>query len=289
MRKKSNLQPSSNSNNHESLESVLDQNVHVQNLVQESAEELSSVNAGIKEEIANQGCPTGFENAFEKSEAVEGKVQDASDKLSVVNNAIKGEIEERQILERKLVAATEQGEVDHRAALHDPLTDLPNRALFLDRLEHGFQRAKRHGWSLVVMFVDLDDFKVINDTYGHETGDKVLKVIAGRLVEGMRGEDTVSRHGGDEFLILINEAPESAAVALIAKKLIGIIQSPYDIPSRDIAVSGVIQASIGIASFPQHGSTPKSLISSADRAMYVAKRSKSGYSFAVLSRSDDDS
>ena len=110
------------------------------------------------------------------------------------------------------------------------------------------------------MFVDLDDFKVINDTYGHETGDKVLKVIAGRLVEGMRGEDTVSRHGGDEFLILINEAPESAAVALIAKKLIGIIQSPYDIPSRDIAVSGVIQASIGIASFPQHGSTPKSLI-----------------------------
>ena len=89
--------------------------------MQESAEELSSVNAGIKEEIANQGCPTGFENAFEKSEAVEGKVQDASDKLSVVNNAIKGEIEERQILERKLVAATEQGEVDHRAALHDPL------------------------------------------------------------------------------------------------------------------------------------------------------------------------
>jgi diguanylate cyclase len=194
MRNESSLQLSPSSDKQESLESVLDQNVHIQNLVQESAEELSSVNAGIKEEIANQVCPSGFEHALEKSEVVEGKVQDASDKLAVVNLAIKGEIEEREVLDRKLAAVTEQGEVDWRAAMHDSLTDLPNRALFYDRLEHGFQQAKRHGWSLAVMFIDLNDFKVINDTYGHEAGDRVLQVIAGRLVEGTRGEDTVSRY-----------------------------------------------------------------------------------------------
>ena len=281
MRNESSLKLSPNYDEEGSLASALDQNVHVQNLVQESAEELSSVNAGIKVEIANQVCPPGFEHALEKSEAVEGKVQEASDKLSVVNQAIKGEIEERGILEQKLAAVTEQGEVDRRAAMHDFLTDLPNRALFYDRLEHGFQQAKRHGWSLAVLFVDLDDFKVINDTYGHEAGDKVLQVIAGRLVEGMRGEDTVSRHGGDEFLILIYEAPEPAAVSLIAEKLIKAIQMPCDIRSGDITVSRIIQASIGIAICPQHRASADSLVSDADRAMYVAKRSKSGYSFAL--------
>ena len=281
MRNESSLQNSSNCDKQESLASVLDQNLHVQSLVQESAEELSSVNAGIKEEIANQVCPPGFEHALEKSEAVEGKVQDASDKLSVVNLAIEAEIEEREVLDRKLAAVTAQGEVDRRAAMHDSLTDLPNRALFYDRLEHGFQQAKRHGWSLAVMFVDLDDFKVINDTYGHEAGDGVLKVIAGRLVECTRGEDTVSRHGGDEFVILINEAPELAAVSLIAEKLITAIQMPCDILSSNITVSRIIQASIGIAIYPQHGADADSLISDADRAMYVAKRSKSGYCFAT--------
>ena len=140
MRNESSLQLSPNHDKQESLASALDQNVHVQNLVQESAEELSSVNAGIKEEIANQVCPPGFEHALEKSEAVEGKVQDASDMLAVVNLAIKGEIEEREVLDQKLAAVTEQGEVDRRAAMHDSLTALPNRALFSDRLETGFSR-----------------------------------------------------------------------------------------------------------------------------------------------------
>ena len=186
--------------------------------MKESAEELSSVNAGIKEEIANQDSPSGLEDALEKSEAVEGKVQDASDKLSVVNLALKDEIEERNSLEGKLAAVTEQGKADRRAALHDLLTDLPNRALFYDRLEHAFLQAKRHGWTLAVMFVDLDNFKLINDTYGHEAGDRVLQVIAERLKEGTRGDDTVSRHGGDEFVILIKEVQEETDISLIAKK-----------------------------------------------------------------------
>ena len=262
------------------LTKVLVQSEHIENLVKESAEELSSVNAGIKEEIANQDSPSALEVALEKSEAVEGKVQDASDKLSVVNLALKEEIEERHLLEGKLAAVTEQGKADRRAALHDLLTDLPNRALFYDRLEHAFLQAKRHGWTLAVMFVDLDNFKLINDTYGHEAGDRVLQVIAERLKEGTRGDDTVSRHGGDEFVILINEVREETNISLIAEKILSRIQAPFNVPTRDVTITPIIQASMGIAVFPKHGATADSLISCADRAMYVAKRTRSGHSFA---------
>jgi len=262
------------------LTKVLVQSEHIENLVKESAEELSSVNAGIKEEIANQDSPSALEVALEKSEAVEGKVQDASDKLSVVNLALKEEIEERHLLEGKLAAVTEQGKADRRAALHDLLTDLPNRALFYDRLEHAFLQAKRHGWTLAVMFVDLDNFKLINDTYGHEAGDRVLQVIAERLKEGTRGDDTVSRHGGDEFVILINEVREETNISLIAEKILSRIQAPFNVPTRDVTITPVVQASMGIAVFPKHGATADSLISCADRAMYVAKRTRSGHSFA---------
>jgi diguanylate cyclase (GGDEF)-like protein len=130
------------------------------------------------------------------------------------------------------------------------------------------------------MFVDLDDFKIINDTYGHEAGDRVLQVIAERLKEGTRGEDTVSRHEGDEFVILIKEVREETDISLIAKKILAMIQTPCDIRTRDVRITRIIQASMGIAVFPQHGVTAGSLISGADRAMYVAKRTRSGYSFA---------
>jgi len=275
-----NKQSSENGASQPSLTSVLEQSEHVENLVKESAEELSSVNAGIKEEIANQNSPSGLEDALEKSEAVEDKVQDASDKLSVVNLALKDEIEERHTLEDRLAAVTEQGQADRRAALHDVLTDLPNRALFCDRLEHAFLQAKRHGWKLAVMFVDLDDFKIINDTYGHAAGDKVLQVIAERLKEGTRGDDTVSRYGGDEFVILINEVREETDISLVAEKILSLIQAPCDIRACDVTTTRIIQASMGIAVFPQHGATADSLISDADRAMYVAKRNNSKYSFA---------
>jgi diguanylate cyclase (GGDEF)-like protein len=274
------MQSSENRDAQPSLTNVLVQSEHVENLVKESAEELSSVNAGIKGEITNQGSPPGLEDALEKNEAVEGKVQDASDKLSVVNLALKDEIEVRHALEGKLAAVTEQGEVHRRAALHDPLTGLPNRALFYDRLEHAFLQAKRHGWTLALMFVDLDDFKTINDTLGHETGDRVLQVIAERLKEGLRGDDTVSRHGGDEFLILVNEVREDTNISSIAEMILAKIQAPCDIRTRDVIMIRIISASMGIAVFPRHGATADSLISGADRAMYVAKRTKSGYSFA---------
>jgi diguanylate cyclase len=113
-----------------SLTHVLVKFEHVEALVKESAEELSTVNADIKQELANQGSLPGVENALQKSKAVEDKVQEASDRLSDVNQALKGEVKKRHVLEGKLAAVKEQGEVDRHAAFHDVLTGLPNRALF---------------------------------------------------------------------------------------------------------------------------------------------------------------
>ncbi len=263
-----------------SLPDVLLQSEQVGSLVKESAEELASVNAGIKAEIVNQGSPLGLESALEKSEAVQEKVQEASDKLSDINIALKEEVDERHKLEGKLAEVTEQSKADRHASLHDRLTDLPNRALFYDRLEHAFLYSKRHSCAFAVMFVDLDDFKIINDTYGHEAGDRVLQLTAERLKESIRGDDTVCRHGGDEFNILINEVRKETDISLIAQKILAKIQAPCDILIRNVVVTQKVRASMGIAVFPQHGTTADSLIAGADQAMYVAKRARSGYSFA---------
>ena len=128
--------------------------------------------------------------------------------------------------------------------------------------------------------MDLDDFKIINDTYGHDAGDKVLQTIAERLKENTRGEDTVSRHGGDEFMVLINEVQEEKEISLVAENLIKKIQAPCNINTGDHTFSRSIVASIGISIFPKDGATADILVTTADKAMYVAKRNKSGYSFA---------
>ena len=100
-------------------------------------------------------------------------------------------------------------EVSHRAE-HDPLTELPNRVLLLDRFEQAIASAKRHGSRLALLFMDLNEFKQINDTHGHGTGDQVLKLVAQRLASSVREADTVSRHGGDEFLILLTEVSQAS-------------------------------------------------------------------------------
>ena len=184
-------------------------------------------------------------------------------------------------LEGQLAAVTEQGAVDRHAAFHDVLTGLPNRALFNDRLEHGIAQARRHGWALAVMFVDLDEFKIINDTHGHDIGDFVLRTIALRLKAETRSDDTVSRLGGDEFLYLLMEVRDEKDVTLIAEKIIKSVQAPCDIVVDQVTLVVSVKASIGIAVFPKAGDTPEVLIKSADTAMYEAKKTKSGYSFAA--------
>lgn len=265
-----------------SLNKVLDQSEHIKNLVVEAAEELSSVNTVLKQEITERNLPPGVENAIEKSAAVEGKVEEASEKLSVVNLALRSEVKQRHVLENQLAAVTEQGEADRHAALHDILTGLPNRALFNDRLEHGLAQVARHGGTLAVMFVDLDDFKIINDTHGHDVGDDVLQIIARRLKENARSDDTVSRFGGDEFLCLLMEFRDEQDISQIAQKIIKSIQAPCNVNKPSFTINPSVKASIGIAVFPKNGTTAEMLIKSADAAMYQAKSTKSGYSFAKL-------
>jgi diguanylate cyclase (GGDEF)-like protein len=262
------------------LTQVLGQSEHVRELLEQSAAELSSANTGIRHELANSDRLPGMESALDKNEAVTRKLQDAFEKLTAVNQALHIEIRDRTMVDHQLAAAVEQEEGARHAALHDNLTGLPNRALFKDRLEHGIAQAKRHRWILAVMFVDLDNFKSINDTYGHQAGDAVLQTVAKRLAHNTRNEDTVSRYGGDEFLYLLTPLHEQKDIAMIAAKILKAIQAPCDVRVRDVIVNPCLDASIGISVFPMDGASAAALIKRADQAMYEAKKNKSGFAFA---------
>jgi diguanylate cyclase (GGDEF)-like protein len=262
------------------LTQVLWQSEHIQELIKQSAEELSSANAAIKLELANSDPLPKVNSALEKNEAVSRKLQEASESLTAVNQALQIEIRERTMVDHQLAAAVEQEEGARQAALHDNLTGLPNRSLFKDRLEHGIAQAKRHRWILAVMFMDLDNFKSINDTYGHQAGDAVLRTVAMRLAHNTRNDDTVSRYGGDEFLYLLTPLHEHKDIAVIAAKILKAIQAPCDVLVSDGIVSLRLEVSIGISVFPQDGASVAALIKRADEAMYGAKENKSGFAFA---------
>lgn len=199
--------------------------------------------------------------------------------LATARLALKNEVTKRERLERQLSIAKKNEEVARHAAFHDSLTALPNRALFNDRLEHGIAQAKRHQRTLVVMFIDLDKFKDINDTYGHTVGDKVLIEAANRLNKFTREADTVCRQGGDEFLYLLFEIKSETDATVIAEKIIRTLSEPCRIEMDNVVVNPGIMPSIGIAIFPKDGDTPEALIKSADGAMYRAKRDNTGYAF----------
>jgi len=262
------------------LTQVLGQSEHTHELIRQSAEELSSVNTGIKHELANSGPLPGVKSALDKNEAVTSKLQHASAGLTTVNQALRIEVRDRTMVDHQLAAALEQAQGSSHAALHDNLTGLPNRVLFEDRLEHGIAQARRHRWTLAVMFVDLDKFKSINDTYGHQAGDAVLQTVAMRFVHNTRSEDTVSRVGSDEFLYLLTPLYEPKDIAMIAAKILKAIQAPCDLRVGDVIVHPCLDASIGISVFPKDGVSAAALIQRADGAMYVAKVNKSGFAFA---------
>ena len=262
------------------MSQALGKSERVADIISECASELSSLNAGLKRELGDRELVPAVKDALEASEVVEDKVQDASEKIAIVNQALKKEVHERQLLEAQLAAVTEQNEQAHHASLHDPLTGLPNRALFNDRLEHGLAYSTRHGLTFAVMFMDLDNFKAINDAHGHDVGDMVLTTVAARLKDATRDEDTVCRHGGDEFLYIMMNVRDAADVALIARRIITAVQAPCEMRVRDQAIELVVRASIGIALFPHDGNSADALLDSADKAMYRAKRAHSGYAFS---------
>ncbi len=161
-------------------------------------------------------------------------------------------------------------------ALHDHLTLLPNRVLFKDRLEVSMVQAKRQRVSVGVMFIDLDRFKLVNDTYGHAEGDKLLKSVAQRLSRCIRTSDTLARQGGDEFTILLPDLTNSEDAAVIAEKIRDEFKSPFTVVGQDFRAS----ASIGISIFPYDGESADTLLKNADIAMYKAKADgKNGHKF----------
>ena len=161
-------------------------------------------------------------------------------------------------------------------ATHDPLTGLPNRTLFSDRLHHALLLASRSNTKIAVMFIDLDGFKSINDAFGHEMGDQVLKRIAQRLNNCVRKSDTIARFSGDEFTLIIENITNSNAAALIAAKILKQLSIPLMEHDQQITIT----ASIGISIYPTDGKDEKSLLKKADEAMYQVKNTtKNGYRF----------
>jgi len=165
---------------------------------------------------------------------------------------------------------TERKQLEERLAhqaLHDTLTGLPNRVLLLDRLAHAMQRNSRSKHHTAVLFVDLDRFKKVNDGAGHDAGDEVLRVVARRLVKGVRQHDTVARYGGDEFVVVAEELHWPDAAVDVATRILAAASTPIPHSSGEISVS----ASVG-GTVATDGRTPEEVLRNADTAMYEAKQ-----------------
>ena len=176
-------------------------------------------------------------------------------------------------------AKESQDKLDHLAH-HDPLTALPNRLLFNDRLQHALQRATRDGEQLALLFIDLDRFKNVNDTLGHHIGDELLKQVARALLERLREGDTLARLGGDEFIVLLENVGSHYGPAHVAEKLVQMFDQPFQVAGHELFVT----CSVGISLFPDDASDLNMLIRNADVAMYQAKaRGRNGYSFYMPS------
>jgi diguanylate cyclase (GGDEF)-like protein len=155
-----------------------------------------------------------------------------------------------------------------RSSQRDALTDTPNRALMLDRLESAIAFARRHATRTALLFIDLDHFKGINDSLGHAVGDEVIKLAARQLEAAVRASDTVSRHGGDEFLVLLAEVADEFSAAHVARKILRALDMTNIVGGHVVRLS----ASVGIAMYPEDGDDPETLIRRADAAMYDAKK-----------------
>lgn len=203
--------------------------------------------------------------------------------LSLVMDALRKEIDHRRELEEqvahlraRLAAVSAEAKHARHCALHDELTGVANRTLFMDRLHHSLIEARRHSRHVALLFVDLDGFKQVNDSLGHDAGDQLLVTVARRLSATLRAEDTVGRFGGDEFVCLFQDVPDRSHLARLAIKLGAAISSPCSVGGHRVQ----IRASIGIAVSPRDGAMADALLKAADAAMYRAKISGQGHAFA---------
>ena len=279
---------------------ALEQSREVKAKVEQWAGDITAANGAVEARISAGATTVSAPKALAAGRQVESKVQEVAGDLQKVTETLSQGIEELKQLEghlaesraaladseAALAASTEAEKKALEQALHDSTTGLPNRDLFDIRLEQAMSMAERHGWTLAVMFLDLDRFKRINDEHGHAAGDSVLREVASRLLEHVRGEDTVCRNGGDEFLYLLVNPQGDDNIARIACKLMERICEPLPAAGRQLTV----RASVGISVYPHCARTADELVRSADAAMYRAKRRQSGYAFAeVAARGRADS
>lgn len=234
----------------------------------EDAAELREGKATAREEAA-----TAREQDIRAGETLQTASDDHMQMLQQANaHLVTATIEAHKLTEQVEAAKVE---LDHLAH-HDVLTDLPNRILLQDRLSQAIEVARRQCRQLAVMFMDLDGFKHINDSLGHAVGDGLLQSVAQRLVACVRHSDTVSRQGGDEFVLLLPYIEHAEDAARSAQKMLTALALPYQIDGNDLHIS----VSIGISIYPDDGQDVETLIKCADTAMYVAKENgRSNYKF----------
>lgn len=191
------------------------------------------------------------------NEVLEAQVSARTSDLETANKKLREDLEERKRVEQSV----------RYMAHHDALTGLPNRTLFRDRLAHAMTQADRHNQVLAVMFLDLDRFKAINDTLGHNAGDQLLVVAADRLRACVRDGDTVARLGGDEFTVIVEDILEPQDAAVVAQKIIDTLSQPFHLQGHEVFIS----ASVGITVYPHDDRETDNLLRNADAAMYQAK------------------
>lgn len=212
---------------------------------------------------------TGLDDEAIGVTALKKGVQDYLVKGQVDGNVLWRSI--RYSIERKLAE-----DKIHQMAYYDPLTALPNRILFTDRVNLAIAHAHRKKHMLALMFLDLDRFKLVNDTFGHTTGDQLLRIVADRLRDSMREDDTISRIAGDEFTVLLSGIAEAEVAVNIAKKILKALSRPITIYNHEIFIT----VSIGISIYPNDGINAENLLKNADASMYKAKENgKNTYCF----------
>ncbi len=267
-----------------SLKRALTRSKKIKKTVRQAATDLSLVNEALNQEEEANTSEHTIQLAITQNEVVEHNVAQAAEDLKQVNAELATELAERVVIESELADTKIElaDALDHlsksrvnekearQIALQDPLTGLPNRIQFDQRLEQGLSQAKRRGGGLAILFIDIDNFKNINDTYGHDMGDKVLIIVANRLQSFVRAEDTISRWGGDEFVCLLLEVRQETGVIELAEKMVNRLAEPCKFGGTVLS----IKASIGIAIHPADGETAEILFKNADTAMYSAKSSQ---------------
>lgn len=243
------------------------------NALKQASEEISEGGFGYQVQISGSDeiaqTAMSFNKMSVKLKTLDDERKKAEDELAKLNEDLERRVKQRT---EQLVYLTK--ELKHQS-LHDSLTKLPNRTLYNDRLHQIVLIGQREKQQFTILLLDLDNFKDINDTMGHHTGDLVLQQVGIRLRSSLRASDTVARMGGDEFAMLLPTANNSNGAITTAQKILKIIEKPLEIAGQTL----LLKASIGIAMFPEHGDEINMLMRRADAAMYAAKRRKAGFIF----------